>query len=228
MYVIIHVATNRYYVGKSANPRQRWLQHVRGTSTRGSYIQRSIARHGSAAFRMRILQVCDTDEAAYEAESWWVSALQSNVEGIGFNLSLGGEGSRGFKVTDKFRAHASEVSKRRWARPGEREKNAKQARRVHTGLKRSAETCQRVSEALIGHPTSPEHRTKLSASGLGKLKPGTSAALKGRPKSAEHRAKIGAAHVGMKRSEEARRRMSEASRRRTDRNAGGGSGEPGS
>ncbi len=177
---------------------------------------------------MRILQVCDTDEAAYEAEAWWVAALQSNTDGLGFNLSLGGEGSRGHKMPEDLKARLAESNRRRWARPGEREKNAERTRAIHTGMKRSPATGSRISNALKGRKPTAEQIAKSIANSLGVPKPGTSAALKGRPKSPEHRAKIGAAHVGMKRSEEARRRMSEASRRRTDRNAGGGQGKSGS
>lgn len=217
VYAITHISTGRHYVGKSYKPKRRFLEHVRGTAVRDSYIQRSIAKYGAGAFALTELEWFDSEEEAYQGEFWWVAFLRANVEGFGFNLSLGGEGSRGFVMPPLARQKISESSKRRWARPGEREKNGEQTRRVHTGLKRGPDTGRKISQRHTGRALDDAHRAKLSASGLGKLKPGTSTYQKGRPKSPEHRAAIGAAHVGMKRSDEARRRMSEAAKRRTDR-----------
>lgn len=220
VYFITHVESGRRYVGKAVNPEDRWKQHVRGKRQRDSYIQRAIQKHGADAFRFEVVDWFDSEREAYAAERWWVAFLRSNVDGFGFNLSVGGEGNSGYEMPAHARDKISESSKRRWARPGERERNAEQTRRVHTGLKRSPETLKRLSEAHKGHVVTDEHKAKLSASGKGKKKPGTSAALKGRPKSPEHRAKIGAAHVGMKRSEETRRKMREAWARRRESQRG--------
>lgn len=215
--MITHEPTGRHYVGKTAKPRERWLQHRRGAAVRDSYIQRSIAKYGAEQFTFTELEWFDSEADAYEAERWWVAFLGSNRFGVGFNLSLGGEGNAGHVMSADARQRISESSKRRWARPGERERNGELAKRIHTGLKRSAATCARIGESIRGHETTAAHREKLRLAQLGKPKPGTSEKMRGRPKSQEHREKIGAAHRGMKRSEQARANMREAARRRRER-----------
>ena len=213
VYVVTHLATGRRYFGKARDPRDRWRRHLRGDNPR-SFVQRALRKHGRESFSFEVVEDFASEAEAYRAESWWVLFARSNDERFGFNLSAGGEGNPGAEVGPATRKLLSEVSKRRWARPGERERNAEQTRRVHTGLKRSPETCRRISEALAGHETSAEHRAKLSAAEKGVPRPYVSAALSGRKKSADHVAKVAAAHRGTKRSEEARANMRAAHARR--------------
>jgi group I intron endonuclease len=214
VYVITHLPTKRHYVGKSRNPKARWRQHLRGVSTRRSYIQRALRSHPVDEFVMQVLEWHPSDDEAYEAESFWVEFLRSNRSDYGFNLSEGGGGNRGFNVTPETRAKMSANSIARWARPGERERNAAQTVALHTGMKRSAETCSRISAALKGRSISPEQKQRISEFQKGKKKPWISEKWKGRLKTPEHVAKVAAWHTGKKRSEEARAAMRDAWARR--------------
>lgn len=67
------------------------------------------------------------------------------------------------------------------------------------GVVRSAETRQRISDALKGKAKSASHRANLAAAGMGKVqsqesRDRKSATQKGRPHSPEHRAKLAAAN----------------------------------
>jgi group I intron endonuclease len=220
VYVITHTAECLHYVGKSWNPKARWAQHLRGTSSRRSYIQRALKKHGREAFTLQVLEWFENEADAYEAEAWWIAFLRSNVAAYGYNLSAGGEGNPGHEVSQETRAKMSAVSVRRWSRPGERERNAEQTRKIHTGLKRSPATCRKISEAAKGRVPSAEHRAKISESSRGRPRPYVSALHLGVPKTAEHRAKVGAAHRGKKLSEETKAKLRAAWVRRRARGVG--------
>lgn len=217
VYVITHTESLRHYVGKSRDPSERWRQHLRGTSTRRSYIQRAIRHHGADAFVMQPLEWHATDDEAYAAEQFWIEYLRSNVEAYGFNLSAGGEGNPKFDVTAATRAKMAESAKRRWSRPGERERNAEQAIRVHTGKKRSPEACKRISESTRGRHLTEEHKAVLRQSTKGKPRPYIRELFRGVPKSPEHIAKIAAFHTGRKRSEETKAKLRAAWVKRRER-----------
>ena len=70
------------------------------------------------------------------------------------------------------------------------------------GLKRSAESCAKMSAAQIGKKQSPETIAKRAA------------ALRGKPRPDHVKAKISASHVGIRPSEETRRKMSVSAKNR--------------
>jgi group I intron endonuclease len=206
VYVITHLPTLRHYVGKARNVKTRWKQHLRCTAKRRSHIQKALAKYGEAEFVCQEVERFETDDEAYKAEAWWVEFLRANVEG--FNLSAGGEGNPEFDVTDEFRAKMSAAGRKAWENNEERRKLVSDWTKAnHTGMKRSAETCERIGASHRGKPLSPEWRKKISESSKGKPRQYISDLFKGVPKKPEHVAKIAAAHRGMKRSEQARANM---------------------
>ena len=216
VYVITHTATRRRYFGKAKNPHDRWRRHIKGDNPR-SFIQRALRKYGREAFSFEVVDEFPSEAEAYRAESWWVIFSRSNDARFGFNLSEGGEGNAGHVVGAETRAKQSANSKRRWARPGERERNAEQTRLIHKGLKRSPETCQRIREKALGRKQTPEHRAASAAATKGVPRPYVRVMFKGVPKPREQVEKIAAAHRGMKRSEEAKANMRAAWERRKAR-----------
>lgn len=110
------------------------------------------------------------------------------------------------------------------------------------GVKRSIETCKKISQSNAGRAFSDEHKARIRKAHLGKKRgpasPSTkekiskaqkgkpkkklsenhreslSAALKGKPKNPGHVAKVAAAKKGSSHSEESKAKMSEAQKRR--------------
>jgi phosphoheptose isomerase len=87
-----------------------------------------------------------TEAEAFAEEMRLIKKIGRSPNGPLVNRTDGGEGATGTTHTAEWHA------------------NHKQ---LHTGKKRSAETCQRISEAITGHVTSEEHRRKLSAATKG-------------------------------------------------------------
>ena len=96
VYVITHVPTVRYYVGKANDVRKRWYQHKRAARqpprSTDTLISRALRRHGLDQFKFDVVEQFDTESEAYTAEKRWIRALRSTVRGQGFNITGGGEG----------------------------------------------------------------------------------------------------------------------------------------
>ena len=133
-----------------------------------------------------------------------------------------GAASRGRMHSAESKSRMSEAQRAAYA-SGRRQptKLSKEARlriaacntALHTGRKRSPETCAKISAAKMGKRPSEETRARLAAAMTGKkhteeskLKIG--AAGRGRKYSAEHRAKMSMAQKGKRHTEETRAKLS--------------------
>lgn len=147
IYVVTHIESGRKYIGKSANIRQRWHDHVRECHDYNNKFYNALAKYGKAAFTWEVLEECPR-ELLNEREKLLIAALDTIKNG--FNCTSGGDGIiAGFK-------HSSE------------ERAAKSARQ--RGKPHSAEHNRRVSEALTGRQVSPamvQHLRSLAAAQRG-------------------------------------------------------------
>jgi hypothetical protein len=73
---------------------QRWNQHVytsEAVSKRGwSHFANAIRKYGKDAFSHKVLETCDTLEAANAAEERWIEELGTRDPEKGFNVMKGG------------------------------------------------------------------------------------------------------------------------------------------
>lgn len=104
IYCIENKLNNKIYIGKSKNPKQRWLNHksiAKGgyNNPNFSYIHKSLAKHINnidEIFTFHIVESYETEQESYNAEKEWIIYLKSqNV--ILYNLSEGGEGFKSGK-----------------------------------------------------------------------------------------------------------------------------------
>ena len=176
---------------------------------------------------VQILEVVETEHWA-ERECFWIAEL-SRLGCSLTNLTAGGDGMNSYRHTESARQKMSAASKRYIAEHGH----------PSLGKKRTPEQLLRFSKAQKGRVITPESRAKISASLAGKPLPletraKISASLKGRAKparTAEHCQKIAERATGRTRSEETkaavsaklkgrefseehRRKLSEAAKRR--------------
>lgn len=174
----------KVYVGQTINSLTRRLSEHRFSAKRADpklAVHLAWRQHGAP----NVLLLCECEvELLSELEVAFIALFQS-YGCAGYNLTVGGERSPMLNPATAAKVAALARTPERIARN----------KAVHTGLKRSPETCLRISQALKGK-------------------------MAGIPKSAEHRAKIGAAHrgisrnVGRKNSPETLAKMSESAFRR--------------
>ena len=199
IYLLENLANNsKPYVGQTNNLRTRISVHKAARTD--TAIAHAIRKYGWSSFRATVLHenVPLHELDAIERYCIW---LFDSYHG-GYNMTLGGEGCRGFKASPETRAKMSAAQK---GRPG---------------ISPSAETRAKIGAAHRGKVISPETRAKMSAAHLGqKRSPETcariSAAKKGKPTkphTEEAKAKLRAVHLGQKRSPETCARISASKR----------------
>ena len=149
VYIITNLLDGKRYIGKTdLTVGERWKKHNSySVSLKNRYITRAIRKYGKDNFSIKEIAANLTPEQANEAEKLFISEYDTFRNG--YNLTEGGEGISGFRLTEEQRKNISETQKARWAKPEER---AKQRLR-----KLGSATWNK------GISNSPEARAKMSA-----------------------------------------------------------------
>jgi hypothetical protein len=115
IYCHIHIDSGRRYIGLTKRTMERrWSDHICAAKrSKGGrwHFPNAIRQYGKNAFSHEVLEVCETLEAANEAEIKWIDHFNSRDPRFGFNLAPGGE-------------HIPHLKKNPWDRPGYREKQS--------------------------------------------------------------------------------------------------------
>jgi group I intron endonuclease len=132
---------------------------------------RAIRKHGFDSFEWNILyQSTDKDHTLKEMEQHFIT--EYNTFGDGYNLTLGGEGTPGWKANEKTRKKMSATKRGRPGRKPSEETRHKMSlsRKGRPGRKPSEETRHKMSLAKKDTKHSKETRNKMSLAQKGKLK----------------------------------------------------------
>ena len=99
IYKIENVVNGKVYVGQSLDIESRWKNHIyhlnKGDSP-NSYLQRSWDKYGIDSFSFSIIESCAADELN-SREIYWIDKFNSYE--CGYNLTKGGGGTAGYKLT---------------------------------------------------------------------------------------------------------------------------------
>lgn len=157
--MIVYLLRNRIngkgYVGITTQTlNARWSNHKTASRGKSKYaIACAIRKWGPDVWDREILQTCDTLEELKAAEVEWIARLGTHVStGLGYNMSLGGEGSSGLKRSPETRARMSAAAKARGISPTTRAAVIA----AHTGRKASPETRAKMSVKRKGIKRDPE------------------------------------------------------------------------
>jgi group I intron endonuclease len=175
VYKLTNTVNGKVYVGKTSNLEQRWKDHRRGKSC--GAIAKALRKHGADAFDFSILEAGIESEAELaRLEIEWIAKLQSHGSLGGYNMTLGGEGSRLTPEMIEARRVAgqwptgpkhSEAQKERWSalRRGRPVSDAQRLAisKAHRGKPKSAEHRLKIAAAATGRVLSPETRAKIGA-----------------------------------------------------------------
>jgi group I intron endonuclease len=169
VYAITHIASGREYVGLTARTlRKRWKEHKIDADCRAkTYFHRALAKYGRDAFTTQVLA-----NLPIIAEAKIAERIAIAVRKPAFNLTAGGDGTPGRKLSAEAKARISTANSRPKS-PATREKMRIAA---HNKLAPSAETRAKLSAAAKAQWAGPvEGRPNITARGKSKrVRPGRS------------------------------------------------------
>jgi group I intron endonuclease len=115
IYCIENIVTLMGYIGKSVNINNRFSCH-RSKLRRGihgnSYLQNAWNKYGEENFKFYILEEASFDEII-KLEIKYIKLYESNNRRFGYNLTEGGEGTKGRKHTEEEKRKVSEFMRQR-------------------------------------------------------------------------------------------------------------------
>lgn len=152
IYCIKNLVNGKKYIGQSNNIYKRWKSHVRELDNNchhNQYLQNAWIKYGKENFIFNILEEC-TENKLNEKEIFYIDKLHSYNSG--YNLTIGGEGRRGYHLTDKQKAKI---------------KNSR------INFKHTEETKKYISKIQIGRKLSDEWKENISKTHKEKIENGT-------------------------------------------------------
>ena len=205
--------SGKYYIGQTTDERKRRLNFLNiETQYSGSKIEKARKKYGPENFEYTVLMKVTGDDL--EEVKKYLNTLEIGFIRMydsfknGYNLTEGGDGSVGYKVTEETK------EKLRKANIGKHldDEHRKKIGIGNSGKTRTEETRRKISESLKGKVhwndgkiPLEETRRKISESLKGHI-----SWNKGKTMSEEYKKKLSDAHKGKIPSEETRRKISES------------------
>jgi len=199
IYKVVNTVNGKVYIGFDSQWPRRMNDHIHAAE-RGSQnlLHRAIRAHGLDAFAWEV--ICQSKNGKHllqEMEPYFIREYNSfHQNKQGYNMTLGGEGTLGYKVTDEAKKKMSVAKRGKKLSPEHVEKreqsraitraiakandpNYGKGRRVspetiekiklsNAGRKHSPETKEKIRQALIGQKISFEAKEKMRQAKLGK------------------------------------------------------------
>jgi len=105
--MITNKNNGKLYIGQTVkkNPYERWKQHKSGRSG-AKYLLNAIKKHGEGEFDFELIHECPQDELDI-LEIYYINYYKTFE--TGYNLTQGGGGSRGYKLTDEQKKKLGEI-----------------------------------------------------------------------------------------------------------------------
>lgn len=114
IYKCTCLSNGRIYIGQSINLQRRLSEHIyslRCNRHRNSHLQNAWNKYGEESFVWEVVELCSVDNLNTQ-EQYWIEYYDSFNSG--FNLTTGGEGSGGFKVSNETKEKQSIATKNTW------------------------------------------------------------------------------------------------------------------
>lgn len=118
LYKITNQITGKIYVGYTRGKvLERWKQHCRDARNNSTaYFHKCICKYGEDRFHVRLLMIFTSKNQAMQAEKKYIADQQLNRaryrDGIGMNLTDGGDGSGGHLRSDEAKEASAKYHRR--------------------------------------------------------------------------------------------------------------------
>lgn len=110
IYLRTNLVNGKQYVGQTNNFKKREQDLMCDSVYSGGIIDKARAKYGVENFKHEILKECDTQNELNYWEQYYIKELNTKVPN-GYNLTDGGGGRSGYKITDEQRKKMSEARK---------------------------------------------------------------------------------------------------------------------
>lgn len=172
-YKITNLINDKIYVGKTDNIKTRWSKHKTAAKLKNPheylYIHRAMNKYGFENFTIEQIGEYETEKEAFDAEIFFIKEWNCRDRAIGYNLTNGGEGSSGFKHSNKSKKKMS-VSKK-GTQVGEKNPFYGKTHSEEYKKQASLRTTQQWKDnphPWIGRSHTEETKLKISRSNTGK------------------------------------------------------------
>ena len=212
IYGILNIENGKVYIGQSNNIKGRWSCHkseLRGGYHINKHLQSAWNKYGEGKFKFIVITEAPPTDLN-DLECYWIKSCCSGRRRFGYNKNMGGQGVSLTEERKETIVYKTGKDHWHWGRKLSDETKARIGN-AHRGMKRSPETCRRMSAAQ----STPEARRKKSIASTGRklsleARMKMSVAATKRYSDPEERKKIGDLNRGRKASPAARKKMSEA------------------
>lgn len=187
VYEILNLVNGKRYIGKAANVKARWREHLRIAKSlldNSFIIHRAIAKYKPENFQFKILFEFENEQDALNKEIELISYYKTNIHkygnDYGYNLTDGGDGVSGRVLSEESRQKISvarqgiifsdeTLEKMRQAKLGRKHtmEHIEKQRLASLNKKRAAETIEKVSVAMTGENN---HQAKLDEENIKEIK----------------------------------------------------------
>lgn len=164
IYLITNTTNNKQYVGQSQDVKRRIRAHknkLRVGTHPNAHLQSAWNRYGEESFSFSVIEYCPVSDLS-DREMFWIEQLNT-FSPNGYNMTLGGEGNRGYVLSDDTKQKLSERAKQRtsWYWEGKVLSDAHKEKLREAAQNRSAEHKRKIGEASRRAMADPEIKRKM-------------------------------------------------------------------
>lgn len=151
VYRITCKVNNKHYIGITTQPvEMRWKQHIfNSQSKKCKLLSRAMQKHGIENFEFVVLEKAHDIVHLKELERKYIEEYKSycNRDDIcGYNMTLGGDGVWGLKMSEEVRIKISDQKKLFYQDPHNRERMSE----LRKGINHTEESKKKISDKLKG------------------------------------------------------------------------------
>lgn len=192
IYCIENLIDNKRYIGQAQDIGRRWYlqkRKLRLNEHKNKHLQYAWNKYGEENFSFYILEECSVEDLSIR-EIYNIEITSSINPNFGYNLTLGGEGNRGWTPSEETRKKISKSNKGKVLSDEEKKRrlpfHLSGENHPRFGKKHSEETIQKIKESRKGKLHTEETKEKMRIS----RKNRKSSPMKGKSHSEETKKKI--------------------------------------
>jgi group I intron endonuclease len=177
IYCIKNTINNKEYIGLTTRTLEhRWKQHIYESNKKDSWewntpLGNAIKKYGKDSFQVFVLEECSSETELKQKEIQLIKERKSLSTETGYNLSFGGDGRLGYKLSEETKRKIGEGNKGKTYTAESLEKMSVAAKKRSVGKpspmdgkKHTEESKQKIVSFLTGRKQSEETKRKKSES----------------------------------------------------------------